>query len=172
MPCCDIRSPRENCHQFPCLSFGCTPLSILMFPSFRNLQLPVYHAFVAKKRVARIPNRRRVPAQDLQESPRKFPDADAPAARFSNSVLWATIFCAILAAYLPALHGGLLWDDSSHITRPELQSLHGLWRIWFDLRATQQYYPLLHSAFWLEHRLWGDTVVGYHLTNIALHASS
>ncbi len=59
-----------------------------------------------------------------------------------------------------------------HVTRPELQSLHGLWRIWFDLPATQQYYPLLHSAFWLEHRIWGDAVLGYHLTNVLLHTAS
>jgi len=85
---------------------------------------------------------------------------------------WATIFCATLIAYLPALRGSLLWDDDGHITRPDLQSLHGLWRIWFDLGATQQYYPLLHSAFWIEHRLWGDAVLGYHLTNVLLHALS
>jgi protein O-mannosyl-transferase len=82
------------------------------------------------------------------------------------------IFCATLAAYLPALHGGLLWDDSSHLTKPALQSFHGLWRIWFELGATQQYYPLLHSAFWLEHRMWGDEVLGYHLTNLVLHVLS
>ena len=40
------------------------------------------------------------------------------------------------------------------------------------IRLTQQYYPLLHSAFWVEHRLWGDAVLGYHLTNILLHALS
>ena len=34
----------------------------------------------------------------------------------------------------------------------------GLWRIWTEVGATQQYYPLLHSAFWLEHRLWGDAL--------------
>ena len=82
------------------------------------------------------------------------------------------LLCATLVAYLPALRGGLLWDDNSHVTRPDLRSLHGLWRIWFDLGATQQYYPLLHSAFWLEHRIWGDAVLGYHLTNVALHAAS
>ena len=84
---------------------------------------------------------------------------------------WALLFCATLAVYWPALQGKLLWDDSSHVTQPELQSWHGLWRIWFDLGATQQYYPLLHSAFWVEHRIWGDSVLGYHVTNVMLHAA-
>jgi hypothetical protein len=84
--------------------------------------------------------------------------------------MWALLLCTTLVAYLPALRGGLLWDDNMHVTRADLRSLHGLWRIWFDLGATQQYYPLLHSAFWLEHRIWGDAVLGYHLTNVALHA--
>src|SRR5271167_1039906 len=93
------------------------------------------------------------------------------AARRENaSVPFFLLFCAALLAYLPALRGGLVWDDASHVTRPELRSLHGLWRIWFDLGATQQYYPLLHSAFWMEHRIWGDSVLGYHLTNVTLHA--
>jgi tetratricopeptide (TPR) repeat protein len=47
-----------------------------------------------------------------------------------------------------------------------------LWRIWFRIGATQQYYPILHSAFWLEHLLWGDSVLGYHLVNVGLHATA
>ncbi len=82
----------------------------------------------------------------------------------------AGLFCATLIAYSPALQGGLVWDDVAHVTAPGLRSVQGLWRIWFELGATQQYYPLLHSAFWLEHRIWGDAVLGYHLTNVALHA--
>ena len=77
-----------------------------------------------------------------------------------------------LGCYWPALRGGLLWDDQAHVTRPDLQSLAGLGRIWFDLRATQQYYPLLHSFFWIEHRLWGDATLGYHLVNLALHVTA
>jgi tetratricopeptide (TPR) repeat protein len=77
---------------------------------------------------------------------------------------------ATFLAYLPALRGGMLWDDSGHVTRPDLRSLHGLWRIWSDPGATQQYYPLLHSAFWVEHAVWGDSVLWYHLLNVALHA--
>ena len=64
----------------------------------------------------------------------------------------------------------MLWDDAAHVTRTDLRSLQGLWRIWAVPGATQQYYPLLHSAFWVEHRLWGDSAVGYHLVNVALHA--
>lgn len=85
---------------------------------------------------------------------------------------WWLLFCATLIAYLPAVRGGLLWDDDRHVTSLELQSLHGLWRIWFDIGATQQYYPLLHSAFWIEHRMWGDAVLGYHLVNVVLHATA
>src|ERR1035438_4177652 len=85
---------------------------------------------------------------------------------------WVLLFCATLAAYWPALHGGLLWDDDHHVTSSGLQSIYGLWRIWFDAGATQQYYPLLHSAFWIEHGIWADAVLGYHLVNVALHAVS
>jgi tetratricopeptide (TPR) repeat protein len=95
-----------------------------------------------------------------------------PATVLWPAALWPLLLASTLIAYLPALQGSLLWDDNMHVTRPDLQSLHGLWRIWFDLPATQQYYPLLHSAFWLEHRMWGDAVLGYHLINVALHSAS
>ncbi len=78
----------------------------------------------------------------------------------------------VVACYLPALPGGMLWDDPAHVPRPELRSWHGLVRIWTDLRATQQYYPVLFSAFWVEHRLWGDSTIGYHVVNVLLHATS
>ncbi|HET7534977.1 MAG TPA: hypothetical protein VFJ90_00885, partial [Candidatus Didemnitutus sp.] len=79
------------------------------------------------------------------------------------------LFGLVLACYWPALRGGLLWDDPAHVTAPELRSWTGLTRIWFDLHATQQYYPVLHSAFWIEHRWWGDTTLGYHLANVLWH---
>jgi len=112
-----------------------------------------------------------MPARTPTRAKKSQPLASAAPSR--NWGLWpifGSIFAAVLAAYWPALRGGLVWDDSGHITAPALQSLHGLWRIWFSLGATQQYYPLLHSAFWFEHRLWGDAVVGYHLVNVAQHA--
>ena len=87
-------------------------------------------------------------------------------------LLLPALLLATLAAYHPAWHGGMLWDDDAHITRSDLRSAAGLWRIWFDLGATQQYYPLVHSAFWLQHKLWGDDTLGYHLVSITLHALS
>jgi tetratricopeptide (TPR) repeat protein len=80
------------------------------------------------------------------------------------------LIVATLVIYQPAWNGGLVWDDEAHVTKPELRSPEGLRRIWFDLHATQQYYPLMHSAFWLQWHLWGDSTLGYHLVNIILHA--
>lgn len=82
------------------------------------------------------------------------------------------LVAAVFLTYQPAWHGQFLWDDDAHVTEPELQSWNGLYRIWFDVKATQQYYPLLHSAFWLQHKLWGDSPLGYHLVNIFLHATA
>ena len=75
-------------------------------------------------------------------------------------------------AYQPAWHGKPVWDDEPHIARSELHSLSGLARTWIEPGATQQYYPLVYSVFWVEHRLWGDSTLGYHLVNILLHAVS
>jgi tetratricopeptide (TPR) repeat protein len=82
------------------------------------------------------------------------------------------LFVVTFAAYLPALDGQFLWDDDAHVTAPSLRSLSGLWRIWADARATQQYYPLTHSAFWLAYQLWGANPIGYHVLNVALHVAS
>jgi tetratricopeptide (TPR) repeat protein len=92
-----------------------------------------------------------------------------------SGVDWMTalaLLAILFLAYYPALRGTPLWDDNGHLTKPELRSWAGLARIWFEVGATQQYYPLTHSAFWLEYRLWGDWYPGYHLTNVLLHAAS
>lgn len=90
----------------------------------------------------------------------------------TRALVLLALLAATLAAYHPAWHGGLLWDDAQHLTPPALRSLDGVRRIWLEIGATQQYYPVVHSAFWLEHRLWGDETLGYHLVSITLHAFS
>jgi len=84
----------------------------------------------------------------------------------------ALLLGLVLACYWPALRGGLLWDDQAHVTAPALRSRSGLGRIWFDVGATQQYYPVVHSAFWIENRMWGNAPLGYHLANVLFHATS
>jgi len=100
------------------------------------------------------------------------PPEAAPPLRWPTLAVLGLLMAVTVVAYLPALEGGYIWDDDGHITTPELRSTAGLYRIWFDLGATQQYYPLLHTAFWLEYRLWGDATLGYHLVNVLLHATA
>jgi tetratricopeptide (TPR) repeat protein len=76
---------------------------------------------------------------------------------------------ATLLAYQRVGHAGFVWDDDAHLVNPGLTSLHGLRRIWTEPGATQQYYPVLYTAFWIEQRLWGYSAMEYHLANVALH---
>lgn len=92
--------------------------------------------------------------------------------RARTFLLFVAIFAATLMAYAPALSAGFIWNDSDYVTAPALRGWDGLRRIWFEVGATEQYYPMLHGAFWVEHKLWGDAAAGYHLANILLHATS
>jgi tetratricopeptide (TPR) repeat protein len=85
----------------------------------------------------------------------------------------ALIIVATLATYSRAPFNGYIWDDRDHVYQNNaVQSPTGLWRIWFEPRATPQYYPLVFTSFWLEHRLWGLHPMGYHVTNVLLHAAN
>ena len=82
------------------------------------------------------------------------------------------LFAITLIAYLPAWHAGFIWDDDDYvINNTTLRSLDGLRQIWFVIDALPQYYPLVHTTFWLEYHLWGLNPLGYHLVNIGLHAT-
>jgi Flp pilus assembly protein TadD len=89
---------------------------------------------------------------------------------------WTGAGALLLAAFLsyaPALRSGFVWDDDDHVTgNPTLVDLDGLRRIWLDAGATPQYYPLVHTTFWVEHHLWGNRPAGYHTVNVLLHGLS
>jgi tetratricopeptide (TPR) repeat protein len=81
------------------------------------------------------------------------------------------LFLLVVVVYWPSLWGEFIWDDDSNVTtRMPLRSWHGLWQIWFEQGATQQYYPLTHSSFWLDYHLWGLNPLPFHLENVLLHA--
>ncbi len=74
-------------------------------------------------------------------------------------------------AYGPAYRAGFIWDDDDYVTdNRALDTVGGLARIWLDPGAVPQYYPLTFTSFWLEHRIFGDAPLGYHVVNVALHA--
>jgi protein O-mannosyl-transferase len=111
---------------------------------------------------------------------RRGPDA-VPAAPYlsgsgrGSSRPWLAVLAIVavtLLAYQKVWHAGFIWDDDAHLIRPELTSLHGLGRIWAEPGATQQYYPVLSSAFWAEEHLWGYSPLGYHLTNLLFHGTA
>ena len=92
--------------------------------------------------------------------------------KFPRWLGFSLLLGATVLAHLPAIGAGFIWNDEDYVTAQSLQTFRGLWRIWFEVGATQQYYPALHSAFWLEHLLWGGWAPGYHLANILIHGVS
>jgi tetratricopeptide (TPR) repeat protein len=77
-----------------------------------------------------------------------------------------------LAAYLPAMRAGFIWDDGLLITgNPLVITTDGLRSIWFSGAATD-YTPLTLTAFRLEWHLWGGNAPAYHIVNILLHLAS
>jgi hypothetical protein len=91
--------------------------------------------------------------------------------RFRSILAAALLVAMALAAYWPATGCGYIWDDDAYVVENEaLRSAGGLWDIWTDVWETPQYYPLVHSTYWLEYHLWGLDPAGYHVVNILLHA--
>lgn len=75
-----------------------------------------------------------------------------------------------LGVYLPVLHCGYIWDDDYYVTNnPTLSDGHGLVRIWTEPGAVPQYYPLVHTVFWVQHQLVGNSPMSYHIVNVLCH---
>lgn len=83
-------------------------------------------------------------------------------------LIFATLF-----AYAPALRAGYIWDDDAYVTGSTvLRSIAGLKQIWFAPGSTPQYYPLVHTTFWIEYHIWGLHPAGFHAINILLHCAN
>ncbi|HPC82170.1 MAG TPA: tetratricopeptide repeat protein [Thermoanaerobaculaceae bacterium] len=94
--------------------------------------------------------------------------AGRPASRAFPLLL---ILLLVGAAYLPVLRAGWVWDDDVYVTaNPLLETPAGLRDIWLAPGVTPQYYPMVFTSFWVQHQLWGDAPLGYHIVNVALHA--
>ncbi len=68
--------------------------------------------------------------------------------------VWITaiaLFLLTLLVYIPSMSNGFIWDDPQYVVdNPTLKSAGGLWSIWTDPLATPQYYPMVHTTFWIE----------------------
>ena len=100
-----------------------------------------------------------------------FPGGMSSRGRLQPVWLGGLIALLVFLAYLPALRDGFIWDDDAFVTaNPALRDLSGLRRIWFEVGAMPQYYPMVYSVFWVEYHFWGLNPLGYHLVNVLLHA--
>jgi tetratricopeptide (TPR) repeat protein len=98
--------------------------------------------------------------------------AQPTSAARSTVITGLALLLLTLAAYWPALNAGYIWDDDDYLTQNALvQQWDGLARIWQPMQ-TRQYYPLVFTTFWIEHKLWGIEPAGYHFVNVLLYAIS
>ncbi len=90
-----------------------------------------------------------------------------------NWLLGGTLVLLVVLVYLPTLGNGFIWDDDQYVEENvALQSIEGLYDIWFRIGTVPQYYPLVHTTFWVENHLWGLQPAGFHAVNMLLHAIS
>jgi len=95
----------------------------------------------------------------------------------ARTVILGSLLLLVLVgiAYFPVSRAGFVWDDDAHVTENiNLRHPQGLKAIWLAPAAGNQYvpiqyYPMVHTTFWIEHRLWGDHPLGYHAVNVLLH---
>ncbi|MGK0201811.1 MAG: tetratricopeptide (TPR) repeat protein, partial [Planctomycetota bacterium] len=101
---------------------------------------------------------------------------------------WAPLSLVVVflvLAYWRVTQCGFIWDDDDYVWQnPVLRSWGGLGQIWFEPTSLPQYYPLVHTSFWLEAHLFGlppfgttmekanEWATGYHLVNVVLHGMS
>ena len=95
------------------------------------------------------------------------------AGSYGSLIIGAALIVLGLTAYVRVLHAGFIWDDDAYVTANQtLRSVEGLAEIWSKPGATPQYYPMVHSTFWLEYQLWGDSPRGYHVVNVFLQIAT
>ncbi|HEY0469392.1 MAG TPA: tetratricopeptide repeat protein, partial [Polyangiaceae bacterium] len=83
------------------------------------------------------------------------------------------LIAIVTLSYASVFRAKFVWDDDENILEsPNLHDLAGLVRIWCNPQASQQYYPLTHTSFWLQAKTTGLSPLPFHALNVALHAAS
>ncbi|MGZ4964952.1 MAG: tetratricopeptide repeat protein, partial [Limisphaerales bacterium] len=89
---------------------------------------------------------------------------------------WITALCILVTTFLvyswAIQNGGFIWDDNALLTdNAAIKDNAGLHTIWFTTKLVD-YLPVTSTSLWIEWRLWHINPLGYHLTNVLLHAIS
>lgn len=83
-----------------------------------------------------------------------------------------------LVVYWPALDGFFLSDDFVHVQYMQRMDadimvlLKNFWSNWLDVPTTLFYRPLVSVTLYLDHLIWGWSPMGFHLTNVLMHAGT
>jgi tetratricopeptide (TPR) repeat protein len=98
---------------------------------------------------------------------------DSAQTRARTWLIAIVIVALTFVAYWPAIqHGGFIWDDNELLTgNAAIKDNAGLHTIWFTTKLVD-YIPLTSTSLWIEWRLWHMNPIGYHFTNVLLHAIS
>ncbi len=74
--------------------------------------------------------------------------------------------------FLPSLRNGFVWDDLSNlVNNPAYRGIGWAQLRWMATSVHMGHYiPLTRLTFALDYTVWGMDPVGYHLTNVLLHA--
>ncbi|HYL76241.1 MAG TPA: tetratricopeptide repeat protein [Bryobacteraceae bacterium] len=90
-------------------------------------------------------------------------------------ILPFTVALLTLLAFLPALQNGFVdWDDPKNIVNNESfrglgwDQIHWMW----TSHLNGHYIPITWMTLGLDYTIWGMDPLGYHLTNILLHAAN
>jgi len=95
-----------------------------------------------------------------------------------NYLFVLALVLVTVVSYQPVWRGTPLMDDDMYlVNKPELRPLSGLVHLWIAPHVirhshARQYHPLVDTLFWVEDKLWGDSMLGYHLVSILLHTIS
>ncbi len=100
--------------------------------------------------------------------------ARTPAKGWGSWLVPALIALVTFAAFLPALHNQFVnWDDDKNfLENPHYRGLGWTQLSWMWTTHLGHYIPLTWMTFGLDYLLWGMNPLGYHLTNLLLHAAN
>jgi len=122
-------------------------------------------------------NRKRKPPKEARGA---APATAPPRPKLNWSNLWPwfkgllpalLLIAMVVATYAPTLNNTYIWDDDSYVTKNlNLRTPAGLWATWFTPLTLPQFYPLVHTTYWLEYQCWELRPLGYHVDNMLLHA--